>query len=51
MYKVTLKNQFRKDFARMKRRGMPLDALQTAITVKEAARDWNTRNGGRGSRD
>ena len=33
MYKVTLKRQFRKDFALMKRRGMPLDELQTAITV------------------
>lgn len=33
MYKVTLKKQFRKDFALMKRRGMPLDELQTAITV------------------
>ena len=33
MYKVTLKKQFRKDFALMKRRGMPLDELQTVITV------------------
>ena len=33
MYRVTLKKQFRKDFALMKRRGLPVEELQTVITV------------------